>query len=246
MASMVKEGNKAPAFTLTDKDGQKISLKNYIGKWIVLYFYPKDNTSGCTSEAKDFTDTMPVFKKKGAVIIGISPDSEKSHANFVKKHDLKITLLSDSDHKVLEKYGVWQLKKMYGREYMGVVRSTFLIDPKGENVKDFFLEELPNIVLAGLVHIVDAGLGVFTHIILMAEPVGAGSKCYMDREPYCCVGSDCGPTFQQDDGQDILSHDPIFDNPLLPTNKCIDPNPNQSVDPNIGNGADSPPGTRSR
>ena len=128
----VKEGDKAPDFCLTDQDDKKVCLKDYKGKWVVLYFYPKDNTSGCTKEATGFTEMKDEFEKLGAVILGISPDSTKSHRNFIEKKDLKITLLSDPEHKVLESYGAWQLKKMYGREYYGVVRSTFLISPDGK------------------------------------------------------------------------------------------------------------------
>jgi peroxiredoxin Q/BCP len=125
-------GKKAPAFCLIDKDEQKHCLKDFLGKWIVLYFYPKDNTSGCTREAVGFTEKKADFEKLNAVIVGVSPDSPASHARFVEKKNLNILLLSDPEHKVLMKYGVWQKKKLYGREYMGVVRSTFLIDPKGK------------------------------------------------------------------------------------------------------------------
>eukprot|EP01156_Anaeramoeba_ignava_P011401 Anaeramoba_ignava/a483123_7.p1 GENE.a483123_7~~a483123_7.p1 ORF type:complete len:156 (+),score=22.52 a483123_7:375-842(+) len=129
---ILEKGNKAPEFCLNDKDGNKVCLKDYSGKWIVLYFYPKDNTSGCTKEAIGFTEEIEVFKELGAEILGVSPDSEKSHINFANKHDLKITLLSDPEKEVLQSYGVWQKKKMYGKEYMGVVRSTFLINPDGK------------------------------------------------------------------------------------------------------------------
>lgn len=121
----------APQFTLKNKDDKTISLSDYSGKWVVLYFYPKDNTSGCTKEAIDFTDKLSSFTKQKAAVIGISPDSPKSHASFITKHALKVELLSDPSHEVLEAFGVWQKKKMYGREYFGVVRTTFLIDPKG-------------------------------------------------------------------------------------------------------------------
>ncbi|MBP7735777.1 MAG: peroxiredoxin [Spirochaetes bacterium] len=124
-------GSTAPGFTLTDSDGTMISLENFRGSWVVLYFYPKDNTSGCTLEAVDFTSRAGEFKKLNAVILGISPDSEASHRKFIAKNDLGITLLSDSDRKVLKLYGVWQIKKLYGKESYGVVRSTFLIDPEG-------------------------------------------------------------------------------------------------------------------
>lgn len=129
---MLKEGDKAPDFCLPDQNNKEVCLKDFKGKWVVLYFYPKDNTSGCTMEAMDFSQNLDEFKKMHAVILGVSPDSTKSHVNFMQKHKLTVTLLSDSEHQVLEKYGVWQKKKMYGREYYGVVRTTFLIDPEGK------------------------------------------------------------------------------------------------------------------
>ncbi len=131
MTALFSPGDSAPAFTLNNKDGNPISLSNFSGQWVVLYFYPKDNTTGCTREAKDFTALLSEFKKHKATVVGISADSEKRHANFIQKHDLKIELLSDPDHQALKAYGVWQKKKMAGREYMGIVRSTFLIDPDG-------------------------------------------------------------------------------------------------------------------
>ena len=106
-------------------------LKSLAGKWVVLYFYPKDNTPGCTTEAGDFSQSLRDFSDLDAVILGVSTDSTKKHRNFIEKKDLKITLLSDEEHKVLEQFGIWQLKKNYGREYMGIVRSTFIIDPEG-------------------------------------------------------------------------------------------------------------------
>jgi peroxiredoxin Q/BCP len=123
--------SKAPDFTLESTTHGKVTLSNFYGKWVVLYFYPKDNTSGCTREAIDFTTLQSDFSDKKSVIVGISPDSTKSHQSFIEKHTLSIILLSDPDHKVLDTYGVWQKKSMYGKEYMGVVRTTFLIDPKG-------------------------------------------------------------------------------------------------------------------
>ncbi|KPK70673.1 peroxiredoxin [candidate division WOR_3 bacterium SM23_60] len=134
MAGTLKLGKKAPEFCLPDKDEKKVCLKDYKGKWVVLYFYPKDNTSGCTKEAVDFTAHLKDFTKMDAVVVGISPDSTKSHANFVAKHKLKVILLSDPDHAALKKYGVWQKKKLYGREFFGVVRTTYMIDPKGKIV----------------------------------------------------------------------------------------------------------------
>lgn len=130
--SILKNGEKAPRFCLEDPDRGEMCLKDQIGKWVVLYFYPKDNTKGCTLEALEFTATEDDFKKRNTVIMGVSPDSLKSHTRFKEKHNLTINLLSDTDKETLEAYGVWQKKKMYGREYMGVVRSTFLIDPEGK------------------------------------------------------------------------------------------------------------------
>ena len=130
--SDVKTGKMAPDFCLPDSDEKKICLNDLKGKWVVLYFYPKDNTSGCTLEAIDFTKEIKTFQDLNTMIFGISPDSPQSHCNFRDKHELKVTLLSDPDHTVLETYGVWVLKKMYGREYFGVERSTFLIDPDGK------------------------------------------------------------------------------------------------------------------
>jgi peroxiredoxin Q/BCP len=129
---MVEIGEQAPDFCLRNQTEKEQCLDNFRGKWIVLYFYPKDNTSGCTLEAKDFTSAVSDFNKLKTEIIGISPDSVKSHQNFISKHALGINLLSDPEHKVLEDYGAWQKKKLYGREFMGVVRSTFLINPEGK------------------------------------------------------------------------------------------------------------------
>ena len=134
---MVEEGKKAPAFTLPDSDGKKVSLKDFAGKNVVLYFYPKDMTSGYTAEACDFRDAHPNFKKLKTVVLGVSVDPEKSHQKFRDKYELPFTLLSDEDKKVVEKYGVWQEKSMYGRKYMGIVRTTFVIDEKGKVKKVF-------------------------------------------------------------------------------------------------------------
>ena len=129
---MLEVGQKAPEFCLPNQDENEVCLRDLKGKWIVLYFYPKDNTPGCTTEACDFTENLPDFEDLDAVVLGVSPDSPKKHRNFIEKKELGITLLSDEEKKVLEEYGVWQLKKMCGREYMGVVRTTFLIDPDGK------------------------------------------------------------------------------------------------------------------
>ena len=122
---------KAPAISLKDGEGNKRTLKEFLGSKIVLYFYPKDNTSGCTAEACDFRDSFPKFKSNDSVIIGISPDSVESHKKFSEKFELPFILLSDEEKKVVEKYGVWKEKSMYGRKYMGVERTTVLIDEKG-------------------------------------------------------------------------------------------------------------------
>jgi peroxiredoxin Q/BCP len=129
---MIEVGNQAPAFCLPNQDETEICLRDLSGKWIVLYFYPKDNTPGCTTEACEFTEAMPDFSALDATILGISPDSPKKHRNFIDKKSLGITLLSDEQKEVCENYGVWQLKKMCGKEYMGVVRTTYLIDPQGK------------------------------------------------------------------------------------------------------------------
>ena len=129
---MIKTGTKAPEFCLKNQDDKDVSLGDYASKWIVLYFYPKDNTSGCTKEACDFTDSLKDYKKLKAVVIGVSPDSTASHRNFIEKQSLGITLLSDPDKKVNKAYGAWGMKKNYGKEYEGVIRSTFIISPEGE------------------------------------------------------------------------------------------------------------------
>lgn len=131
MSIILKKGDKAPEFSLPDKDGKKISLKDYRGKWVIVYFYPKDDTPGCTIEAREFTKSIDDFAKLDAVIVGISGDTEESHIKFTEKYGLKITLLSDEDHNVMEDFGAWGIKKMFGKEYWGVIRSTFLIDPDG-------------------------------------------------------------------------------------------------------------------
>ncbi|WP_291950325.1 thioredoxin-dependent thiol peroxidase [Campylobacter sp.] len=124
-------GDRAPWFELLNPDGIKISLKDFIGKKVILYFYPKDNTPGCTLEACDFTKFYDEFLSKNVVIIGISPDSTKSHENFIQKYNLKHILLSDCEKEVSKAYGVWGLKKNYGKVYEGLIRSTFVLDENG-------------------------------------------------------------------------------------------------------------------
>jgi peroxiredoxin Q/BCP len=125
-------GSGVPLFCLPDRAGKQECLSDFTGKWVVLYFYPKDNTSGCTREAIEFSEQLSDFAKLDAVVIGISPDSPASHQKFAEKHQLGVLLLSDENHEVAEKYSVWKLKRMYGREYYGIERSTFLITPQGK------------------------------------------------------------------------------------------------------------------
>lgn len=134
---MIKEGAKAPDFKLPDQHGKEIRLSDFKGKNVVLYFYPKDDTSGCTKEACSFRDELPEFNDLNAVIIGVSPDTVASHIKFAEKYNLPFILLSDENKKVVEKYEVWKQKSMYGRNYMGVERSTFVIDKEGKIKKIF-------------------------------------------------------------------------------------------------------------
>lgn len=131
------EGKKAPDFSLVNETGETVHLKDYRGQYVILYFYPKDMTPGCTTEACDFRDKHEDFSHLNAVVLGVSPDDAKKHTKFIDKHGLPFSLLVDEDHAVAEAYGVWVLKKMYGREYMGIERSTFLIDGKGNLVKQW-------------------------------------------------------------------------------------------------------------
>jgi thioredoxin-dependent peroxiredoxin len=128
---MVKKGDPAPDFELEADDGSTVRLKELRGEKVVLYFYPKDDTSGCTTQACEFRDSFPRFDEKGARILGVSPDSAESHRKFKEKYDLNFPLLVDDDHSVSEAYGVWKEKSMYGRKYWGIERSTFLIDEEG-------------------------------------------------------------------------------------------------------------------
>ena len=126
-----KVGEKAPPFSLPTGDGEAVSLKDFRGKKIVLYFYPKDNTSGCAKEACSFRDNMGILKKKGAVVLGVSADSVDSHRKFAEKYDLSFSLLSDEKKEMIKNYGVWKEKSMYGKKYFGIERTTFVIDEKG-------------------------------------------------------------------------------------------------------------------
>ena len=134
---MLKTGTKAPDFTLPDQKGNMVSLSDFAGKKVLIYFYPKDNTSGCTMQAVNFQAALDKFEKAGYVVIGVSRDSIKSHTNFRNKQGLKFPLLSDADSEVSKLYGVLKLKSMYGRKYLGIVRSTFVIDENGILTAEF-------------------------------------------------------------------------------------------------------------
>jgi len=133
--SMLSPGDTAPDFTVTATDGSDVTLSEYRGRRVILYFYPRDDTPGCTIQACDFTSGIKDFEKLGAVVLGCSPDDSESHQKFIKKHKLKIHLLSDPSHRVMEKYGAWGEKNMYGKITQGVIRSTVLIDPAGKVAK---------------------------------------------------------------------------------------------------------------
>jgi thioredoxin-dependent peroxiredoxin len=134
---MIQEGKKAPSFTLKDSNNQKYSLKDFQGKKVILYFYPKDDTTGCTKEALGFKEHKKEINDKGAIIIGVSPDSPESHQKFIEKYNLPFLLLSDPEKIVLNPYNAWGEKSMYGRKYMGVMRSTVIIDENGIIIKHF-------------------------------------------------------------------------------------------------------------
>lgn len=129
--SELKEGQQAPEFTAADQDGNTVTLNQFAGQKVVLYFYPKDDTPGCTTEACDFRDNYQGLKSKGIVVLGVSIDDEKSHLKFIAKHSLPFTLLADTDKKIVEAYGVWGEKNMYGKKYMGTHRTTFIIAENG-------------------------------------------------------------------------------------------------------------------
>lgn len=140
---MLEEGKNAPDFKLKDQNGSTISLSDYKGSNVVLYFYPKDDTSGCTAEACNFRDDFSQFKNLNAVILGVSPDSADSHKKFAGKYNLQFSLLSDEKKEILEKYGVWKEKSMYGRKYIGVERTTFVINGDGKIKKIFRKVKVP-------------------------------------------------------------------------------------------------------
>ena len=131
MKKTLEVGNSAPGFSVINQNGKTIGLDDLSGKWSVIYFYPRDDTPGCTVEAKEFTELNNKFKENGASIYGVSPDNEDKHCKFIDKYDLKIDLLADTEKTMLSDYGVWQEKSMYGKTYMGVVRTTYLINPNG-------------------------------------------------------------------------------------------------------------------
>jgi len=134
---MLKEGDKAPDFTAKDQNGTTVSLKDLKGQRVALYFYPKDDTPGCTKEACSFRDADDIYRSKGIKVFGVSVDDETSHQKFISKFQLPFDLLADTDHKIVEAYGVWGEKSMYGRKYMGTMRKTFLIDEQGKIAKIF-------------------------------------------------------------------------------------------------------------
>lgn len=139
MATKIKEGQKAPLFTSKDQNGNPVSLADYKGKRVVLYFYPEDDTPTCTIQACNLRDNFGLLKKNGFIILGVSPDEEKKHKKFEAKYNLPFTLISDPEHNIIDRYGVWGEKQLYGRTYMGLHRTTFLIDEKGI-VKMIFLK----------------------------------------------------------------------------------------------------------
>jgi peroxiredoxin Q/BCP len=132
MPGSLTVGKKAPPFSLPNQDGKTVKLSDFKGRWVVLYFYPKDNTPGCTTEACDFTAGLKDFEDLDAVVLGCSADSPESHQKFIAKYKLKITLLSDTDHDVMKAYGAWGEKNLYGKTVVGIIRSTVIIDPEGK------------------------------------------------------------------------------------------------------------------
>jgi peroxiredoxin Q/BCP len=151
------EGTKAPAFTAATDGNGTFALSQAKGSWLVLYFYPKDDTSGCTAEACGFRDNMKVLTSLDVKVVGVSPDSPKKHDAFVKKYDLNFALVSDEDHAVCEAYGTWKEKSMYGRKYMGVERTTYIIDPKGKIAATFAKVSVPGHVDAVIARLKELG-----------------------------------------------------------------------------------------
>ena len=151
--SSMKVGDKVPVFTTLDDSGHPVSLSDFKGKSVVLYFYPKDDTSGCTKEACDFRDAFPRFGRTDAEVIGVSPDSVESHRKFKEKYELPFKLLADEGHKLADKFGVWKEKSMYGRKFMGIERATVLIDPNGRVARVF-----PKVRVPGHVEEVETAL----------------------------------------------------------------------------------------
>jgi thioredoxin-dependent peroxiredoxin len=131
----LKEGSKAPDFNAKNQNGEEVSLSSFKGKKVILYFYPKDNTPGCTTEACNLRDNYSELTRSGFEVVGVSPDNEKSHTNFIDKYTLPYTLIADTEKDILRKYGAWGLKKMYGKEYEGVLRTTYVIDEEGSIIK---------------------------------------------------------------------------------------------------------------
>jgi len=130
--ALLKEGDKAPAFKGINEKGENVKLSDYKGKKLVIYFYPKDSTPGCTAEACDLRDNYSRFQSEGYEILGVSPDGVKSHVKFIEKYELPFSLIADEDHSIAEEFGAWGEKSMYGKKYMGILRSTFVIDEKGK------------------------------------------------------------------------------------------------------------------
>jgi thioredoxin-dependent peroxiredoxin len=152
----LKEGNKAPLFTAKDQAGNKVSLADYKGKKVVLYFYPQDSTSTCTVQACNLRDNYKELTEKGIVVLGVSPDDAVSHNKFIEKHKLPFALLVDTEHKILNKYGVWGEKQMFGNKYMGVHRTTFLIDEKGI-IEKIFLKPKSKIQAEEILAVIENG-----------------------------------------------------------------------------------------
>jgi thioredoxin-dependent peroxiredoxin len=138
MTEQLKAGDPAPDFEAITDEGKRVKLSDYRGKRVVLYFYPKDDTPGCTTQACSFRDNYPAIEEKNAVVLGVSPDDEKSHVRFKSKFNLPFTLLVDEDHAIADAYGVWGEKSMYGKSYMGIIRSNFVIDENGQIVKTLY------------------------------------------------------------------------------------------------------------